>query len=214
MRHYWILPIAVLALAALACQAVLPTQTPPSPGTVLFYDEFSDPSSGWSRVNATNGATDYTDGMYRIFVNEQDVDIWAKPGLDFTNVRVDVDVLKVGGERNNRFGVLCRAVALDSFYTFIISSDGYYGIGKIKGQEHRLLGMDALQVSDAIQVGSAVNHIRADCVGDTLTLYVNGVKLHQAKDSEFASGDVGLITGAYEAPGVDIRFDNFVVYQP
>jgi hypothetical protein len=74
--------------------------------------------------------------------------------------------------------------------------------------------MDALQPTDAIHQGSALNHIRADCIGDTLTLYANGVKLAEVKDTRFPKGDVGLIAGTYDAPGTDIRFDDFTVYQP
>jgi hypothetical protein len=154
------------------------------------------------------------DGVYRILVNEANVDIWSRPGLKFGDVQIEVDAFKVGGDRDNRFGVICRAVDDDSFYTFIISSDGFYGIGMINDDAYQLIGMDALQPSDAIQLGSAMNHIRADCVGDTLTLFVNGVQLAQVKDSTFSSGDVGLIAGSYETPGTDIRFDDFIVYEP
>ena len=209
-RPYW---MVLLILAAIACRAALPGGDN-EPGRILFKDDFSDPSSGWNRVTAANGETDYADGAYRIFVNEPDMDIWAKPGLDFTDVRVEVDALKVGGDRNNRFGIICRVTEPNTFYTFIISSDGYYGIGKIKGQVYQLIGMDALQPTDVILKGSALNHIRADCVGDRLTLYVNGHKLAEVQDNEFTSGDVGLIAGTYDTSGTDIRFDNFVVYQP
>jgi hypothetical protein len=214
---HWIIPLILLALAALACQFAIdkglaPAQ--PKSGTVLFQDDFSDPSSGWKRVTTTKGQTDYADGVYRIFVNELNLDIWSTPGKDFGDVRIEVDALKVGGERDNRFGIICRAVRLDSFYTFIISSDGYYGIGKIKGQEYHLIGMDALQPSKAIRLGTALNHLRADCNGDRLTLYANGERLVEVQDGEFQSGDAGLIAGTYQSAGTDIRFDNFVVYQP
>lgn len=212
--HCWIAVPLILALASLACQALTPGSKGEQPGRTLYQDDFSDPDSGWNRVMATNGQTDYDDGVYRIFVNEPNMDIWARPGLDLGDVRVEVDAIKVGGDRDNRFGVICRAVDDSSFYTFIISSDGYYGIGKIKGQHYALIGMQALQRSDAIQQGSAFNHIRADCIGDTLTLYVNGKKLYQAQDSEFTSGDVGLIAGTYGIAGTDVRFDDFVVYRP
>jgi hypothetical protein len=207
---FLILPIT---FAMLACRISLPWQDQSS-GAILFQDDFSDPSSGWNQVTAANGETDYADGTYRIFVNEPDMDIWSKPGLSFTDVRVEVEALKVGGDRNNRFGIICRVTEPNTFYTFIISSDGYYGIGKIKGQVYQLIGMDALQPSDVILKGSALNHIRADCVGDRLTLYVNGHQLAEVQDSEFTSGDVGLIAGTYDTSGTDIRFDNFVVYQP
>ncbi len=211
----WIVILVILALASLACKAILPGDaTQASPGEILFKDDFSNSSSGWKRVTAINGESNYDDGVYRIFVNEANMDIWSMPGLYFKDVRVEVDAFKVGGDRNNRFGIICRATNPKDFYTFVISSDGYYGIGKIKDQDYSLIGMYALQPSTAIELGSAVNRIRADCIADTLTLYVNGRKLAEVKDSEFAAGDVGLIAGTYDIPGTDIRFDNFVVYQP
>jgi hypothetical protein len=180
----------------------------------LFRDDFSRSNSGWNRVTAPKGESNYADGMYRIFVNDANIDIWSLAGRELADVRIEVDAYKVGGDRNNRFGVICRAVTPSSFYTLVISSDGYYGIGLIDGQTYRLIGMDALQPTDAINQGSALNHIRADCVGDTLTLYVNGVKLAQVHDAALTSGDVGLVAGSYDLPGVDIRFDDFIVSQP
>jgi hypothetical protein len=216
-RHsiYWIVPLLILLGVSLACQAIPGSnKKADEPGRLLFQDDFSDPSSGWNRITTTQGETNYADGVYRIFVNEPNLDIWSFPGKDFNDVRIEVDALKVGGERNNRYGIICRAASQDNFYTLIISSDGYYGIGKIQGQDYSLIGMEALQPSGAILKGAALNHLRADCVGDTLTLYVNGEQLAQVRDSSFAAGDVGLIAGTYETAGTDIRFDNFIVYQP
>jgi hypothetical protein len=210
----WIIATVVLVLASLACQAITPGESQDQRGRILFQDDFSDPSSGWNRVTATKGETDYADGVYRIYVEEPNMDIWAKPDLYFNDVRIEVDAIKVGGDRDNRFGIICRAMDPNSVYTFVISSDGYYGVGKIKGEQYTLIGMDALQRSDAIQQGSTFNHIRVDCIGDRLTLFVNGQQLIQVQDAEFVEGDVGLIAGTYDVPGTDIRFDNFVVYQP
>jgi hypothetical protein len=142
-------------------------------------------------------------------VNQPNTDIWALSGLDLADTSSEVTALKVGGERDNRFGLICRAVDASNFYTFIISSDGYWGIGKVKGDRYQLLGSDALQPSQAIRQGSATNALRADCVGDTLRFYVNGQKLGEVQDGEFTTGDVGLIAGSYDDAGVDIRFDDF-----
>jgi hypothetical protein len=217
IAHRFALGMLLLLLfgpATLACKLLVYEDRPVQNGQVMFQDDFSDPASGWIRVTAATGMSDYLDGVYRILVNEPNVDIWSKPGLNVSDVRIEVDAFKVGGDRDNRFGVICRAVDDDSFYTFIISSDGYYGIGMINDNVYQLIGMDALQPSDAIQLGSAMNHVRADCVGTTLTLYVNGVQLAQVQDASFTGGDVGLIAGTYDTPGTDIRFDNFIVYRP
>jgi hypothetical protein len=210
----WIIVTLMFVLASLACQLLTPRGSEERSKKILFQDDFTDPRSGWNQVITTSGETTYADGMYRIFVNGPNLDIWARPGRNLTDVRIEVDTYKVGGDRNNRFGLICRITGSGNFYTFLISSDGYYGIGKVKNKAYELIGKDSLEHSDAIQLGSAPNHIRADCVGDTLTLYINGQKLAEVKDNSFTSGDVGLIAGTYDIPGTDIRFDNFTVYEP
>jgi len=211
----WIFALLAVLATQLACQLLPTSDQQTSAGNhLLFQDNFSDPDSGWKRVSTPQGTTDYEDGVYRILVNEPGLDIWSMPGRSFGDVRIEVDALKVGGERDNRFGLICRAISEDSFYTFIVSSDGYYGVGKIQGQEYSLIGMDSLQPSKSILKGSALNHIRADCIGNTLTLYVNGSQLISVQDDAYPAGDIGLIAGTYETSGTDIRFDNLSVFRP
>ena len=206
--------IILLAWLPLACSLLTPSGSQQPPGSIIFQDDFSDPNSGWNRAVTTGGETDYADGMYRILVNQPNTDIWALSGLDLDDVSVEVTALKVGGERDNRFGLICRAVDDNNFYTFIISSDGFWGIGKVRGADYQLVGMESLQPSEAIRQGSEENTLRADCWGDKLTFYVNGEKLAEVQDSEFATGDVGFIAGSYGSPGVDIRFDDFTLRGP
>ena len=180
----------------------------------MFSDDFSDPDSGWDRVQVDTGLTDYDNGRYRIFVDEAQHDYWANPGLSFTDVQVEVDATKIGGPDDNDFGLVCRYQDEENFYALLVSSDGFYAILKYSGGSSEILGTDSWPPSDAINQGSATNHIRADCIGDSLTLYANGEQLHAVTDSAFASGDVGLIAGTFDEPGADIAFDDFVVRQP
>ena len=205
---------AASAGATLSCKFLIPEEQPVQTGAILYQDDFSDPTSGWNRVSTDTGETEYDDGVYRILVNESNTDIWSKSGRSFEDAVIEVDAFKVGGVRDNRFGVICRADSDDTFYTFIISSDGYYGIGKVKGEFYELIGSASLLPSEEIEQGSAINRIRAECIGDRLTLFVNGVKIDEVRDSELVTGEVGLIAGTYNEPGTDIRFDNFIVRQP
>ena len=214
-RTNWLVTLILLMSLPMACGLLKPSNDElQAPERIIFEDDFSDVESGWNRAVAPGGVTDYDDGMYRVLVNQPNTDIWAMSGLELGDVSVEVKALKVGGDRNNRFGVICRAVDVSNFYTFVISSDGFWGIGKVKGSSYQLVGMESLQPSEAILLGSATNTIRADCLGATLRLYVNGQKLAEVQDSEFATGDVGLIAGSYADPGVDIRFDDMVVRGP
>ena len=214
-----LLILIVLSVSLLSCRLINPAGQPEAgqtqvPGRIVFQDDFTDPESGWVRASTPNGEADYADGAYRILVNKPDLDIWSHPGQKLSDVVIDVDAYKAGGDRNNRFGIICRMAGSESFYTFIISSDGYYGIGKVTGSQYNLIGMNALQPSEAIELGSAANHIQAACIGDRLSLSVNGALLVEVQDSELSTGDVGLIAGTYSVPGTDIRFDNFIVLQP
>jgi hypothetical protein len=127
-------------------------------------------------------------------------------------VRVETDVIKLNGPDENRMGLICRYQGGD-YYFFIISNDGYYVIGKFIGGMILLLGQSEMQATDAIQIGT-MNHLRADCIGDKLTFYINFTEVASATDTDFPSGDVGVLAGSFAEPGVDVLFDNFVVLQP
>lgn len=218
MKVRFIAVLSVLLAASTAC-SLIPSGgesegDPEQPSNVLFQDDFSDPSSGWDQISAEDGITDYIDGAYRIYVNSTNTDIWSNPGLNFSDAQIEVEAEKIGGDDNNDFGIVCRYKDTNNFYFFVISSDGYYGIGKILEGEQLLIGDESMPPSEEINQGNGTNHLRADCVGDTLRIHVNGVLLAEHQDDSFTSGDVGLLAGSFDNPGTDIHFDNFIVRQP
>ena len=77
-----------------------------------------------------------------------------------------------------------------------------------------LIGTQSMPPSEVIVQGEGANHIRAGCVDNTLTLIVNGETLAEYEDTEFTSGDVGLLAGSFTNPGTEIYFDNFQVLRP
>ena len=211
-KHYLLLVVAILGLAILACS--LGDQAEPVTNDVLFQDDFSDSSSGWDRVNLPVGITDYADGVYRIYVNTENTDYWANPGLNFEDTVIEVEATKVGGPDDNDFGLICRHQDTENFYIFLISSDGFFGILRVIDGEQELLGMDEMAYSESIKTGNVLNVIKADCIGSSLTLYVKSTQLISVEDSSLESGDVGLLAGTFDMLGTDIHFDNFVVRKP
>lgn len=211
------LPILALFIAGLACSAGSSgTTTTPSDPNLLFSDDFSSKSSGWDEVRDDTGMTDYDQDGYRIQVLDTQTDYWANPGLSgLGDVSISVDVKKLAGPDDNDYAVLCRYVDTNNFYAFLGSSDGYYGITKVVDGSQDLIGQDQLLPTDAIKQGDGVvNSLRADCVGSTLTLYINGTQIASVQDTTFTAGDVGLMAGTFDTAGTDILFDNFVVRKP
>ena len=203
------LMLVVLALrwAASAAHAEKPA---------LFQDDFSDPASGWMVKKTDFGEFGYVDGEYRILLNKADFNTYSLlPKQSFDNFSVEADVRLAAGPSNGVFGILCRAEAdaqtVHKAYVFAIRADGFYAILKRTSASF----WDAIaygKESKAIKPGNAVNHLRADCSGDTLTFYVNGEKLLEKTDPAFKTGGVGLaVTTQPKSEPLDIRLDNFVV---
>jgi len=210
--------LSLLVLLSLACSVSRISQIfgeyPSDEGDLLFQDGFSDPSSGWDRVRTVEGMTDYESDRYRIVVNASNADYWANPGLYFQNVVIRVDAGKESGSDDNDFGVLCHYQDTENFYFLIISSDGYYGIGKVQDGEQVLLEPPQMYHSEEIFTGNQVNHIQAVCADARLALSINGALVAETTDLSFDEGDIGLIVGSFDDPGVDIWFDNLTVTVP
>jgi len=210
--------IFVLALNAAGCGGKIgnskPVKTEIKSGDILYQDDFSQVPSGWGIWEKSEAVVAYEQGGLRILVNEPNFDFWTGAGKQFADAVIEVDVKRLSGPADNDFGVICRYQDAKNFYMFLVSSDGYYGIGKIKDDQHSLIGIDQLQYSDLIQPQQTEHRLRVDCVGDILRLSVDGKQLLEATDSDFVTGDVGVLAGAYSTPGVDILFDNIEVRQP
>ena len=213
MKPTHLLPVLLFLLLLSACaSSATPLVPVASPGAVLYQEEFEDNTSGWDRVSNENGIMDYDGGGYRMLIQKPDISMWSTPEKNLGDVRSEVDVSRLSGPEENRAGLICRYQD-GNYYFFLISNDGYYGVGKFTGGQAILLGQTEMQPTDLIQK-DAVNHLRADCVGNTLTFFINNNQVLQVQDSDFASGDVGLLAGAFSQPGVDVLFDHFTVTQP
>ncbi|MCF6278256.1 MAG: hypothetical protein L3J16_05835 [Anaerolineales bacterium] len=242
MKKHLIAVIAVLLFASLACSVFsgpvatneAPAPAPAQPNTdgpapdqnevpaatdnTIRTDDFSDPNSGWPDATTDGGRANYQDGSYRVDVTTEQMDIWAHPGWNMpNNLSVSVDATLISGSIDNDYGLLCRynrGDVNDEYYFFVISSDGYAGIGLASGGETKVLSGENLEPVGEIKQGKATNTIRADCVGSQLTLYVNGKQVLSASDSTLKSGDVGVIAGTFAEPNTSIMFDNLAVSNP
>jgi 3-keto-disaccharide hydrolase len=211
--------LVIILVAQLALRAALAQTDPDSsraPGSTLFQDDFSQPANGWMAAKTDYAEFAFLDGEYRILLNKPDFNTYSLlPKQSFGNCSVEVDVRLAAGPSNGVFGILCRAEAnqqtVQKAYVFAIRADGFYAILKRTSPTF----WDAIaygKESKAIKPGNAVNHLRADCSGTTLTLYVNGEKLLEKTDAAFKAGQVGLaVTTQPKSEPMDVRFDNFVV---
>ena len=205
--------------------ALAPTPTPTTEEhaqQVIVQDDFSDADHNrWPIWEEESWATTYVDGWYQILIKEPGWIVWGDANQSLADAIIEVDVKKVAGEDSESdFGVVCRKIDDYSFYYFAITGNGYYQIFRAKGGEGNGLSMVPLKgdwiYSPWIKEGdNAVNHMRVSCIGDTLTLEVNGHELAVIQDDHYqGAGEIGLIASTYDTDYLDVRFDNFVLSTP
>jgi hypothetical protein len=182
-----------------------------------FSDDFSNTSSGWPQVSEEDWGHHYYKGGYRIY-DKASVGrpVSRSESGSYQDVAVAVEAEALNNETDHiASGVVCRLQDPDNYYSMMVFGNGYVSIAKIEDADLRNLEVDNRSEEIGENAFSPNVHIRGDCVGDTLTLYVEDQKVIEAKDSEFRSGDVGLFVNSVGAPaGANILFDNFSVTKP
>jgi hypothetical protein len=194
----------------------LPPSTPlpvtPAPGqTILFEDDFSDPESGWDVYSDEDVTIGYKDGGYSITGNKTNWCFWSTIYRKLSDITIDVDAQKIAGSDGDEYGVMCRYKDEDNFYIFTIASNGYYASGKFIDGKWSSLGEQEWEFNDVIHTEAGSNHLKLTCAYNNFTLEVNGSVLVNVTDPDIRAGDVGLYVCAYDTPGVEVLFDNFIV---
>jgi len=181
------------------------------PGEVIFQDDFSDQSTGWEKVNSPYELKGYSADGYLISVKTPNSRAWSVADLPLTDTEIQVQTQKMSGPEDTNFGLMCRYRNKDNFYSFLISSDGYYGIMKVENGVETLLGSDQFTYSEQINIGNATNKIAVICIGNELSLSVNDHLLQTVKDTSFSTGKVGMIVETRAEGDAAIVFSDFSV---
>jgi hypothetical protein len=207
-----VLCASLLSILGAACSQA---GAPMPAGSVLFQDDFSRSSSGWEIQHRADAIHEYRDGLYAMLALSPHTSSWSTPGLEVGAARIEVDALQIGGPEDNLFGVVCRYRDDGNFVFLVASSDGFAGIGSYHEGRRELFGGAALLPAASILPAGSTNHLAADCLEDTLRLYVNGALAAEAVSvGGDAQGDIGLIVSTYLEPGVEFVFDNFSARVP
>lgn len=185
---------------------------------VLFFDDFNgEQNCGWATYNRGGENVTIENAAMRITVSQRGQLWWTNPGRDFDDVVIRAEARQVAGPNDNAYGLICRYQNEENFYVFLVSGDGYYAIGKYQsGNENVVYLTETGQFlqSEAINQGVASNELRVACVGNQLSLDVNGVPLLTVTDPTFVTGDIGLAASTLQSETGVIEFDNVQVTLP
>ncbi len=175
-----------------------------------FYDDFSDPGSGWPIKESENVLYEYRNGKYRILVKNTDMWAGASPDFQATDYKVGVDVRNNSGNYGTYGIIFGLAEDWSQFYTFEIDSEGYFVIWRFSDQS----GWELLAVgfSPHLNQNTGSNELNVKREGSLIEVYANNHLLTSLTDSAFTGlGYIGLIATTIEQPNLDVRFDNFYI---
>ncbi|MDX1615961.1 MAG: hypothetical protein R3300_16730 [Candidatus Promineifilaceae bacterium] len=186
--------------------------------SALFVDEFDgEQECGWVLYQGSGGSVQIQDGALILESGQPGQIWWTNAGRQFDDVRIATTVRRVSGPEDNAFGIICRYQSKDNFYLFLISSDGFYAIGKYQSgspQIEYLTGDGEFQFSEAINQGAASNDLIATCQGNELSMAVNGTQLATVTDPTFVTGDIGLGASTFQPGTAIIAFEQIRVDLP
>jgi hypothetical protein len=187
-----------------------PTGTPTRPPAcaVSFFDNFSNPNSGWPQWDDDDSSGGYVSGEYRILVNAPNSGYVASPDFRCLDPTLDVDARYASANYGYYGLLLSTGDTLDEYYELLVTESGYYQVAKrVGGQRHTLVDWSTFA---HINRGQDSNHLRLTRDGSQISAYINDHHATTLSDGSLVGPfKPNLVSGAFDTGSVDVRFDNF-----
>jgi hypothetical protein len=188
-----------------------PTQS----ATVIFSDDFSAPSSGWTRANESGHLLSYSEGNY-LTVAPMHERGWMNVGISpmkFTDAVLAVDFHIVSGDSSDTKAVIAwRVQDWKNYYALLLSDNGFVNVSRL--ENGRLIPIYDWTKEPALNTDYQVNHVEIAFTQETSTIYLNKTLINSFKDANYKIGEVGLGALSATNSSIEVRYDNLVIYEP
>jgi len=177
-----------------------------------YFDDFSDPSSGWYIYDRGNIRWSYQEGEYEILV--RNAHWWAgasAPISGIDNYSIEADMRRYIGA-TSIYGLIFGLVDWDHFYWFVVNPESQsYSVWK--RDPNNWVPIVEWTFSSHINPSDASNHLKVERYGSQIVVYANGHLLATTSDDTYTGTlRVGLyVENIGDVTPVAVRFDNFEV---
>lgn len=210
---------------------------PATPGELLYVATFDGFTDEW-RLYEGRLSAEIVDNALRISVGDVQSGPYAEAAPNFADFDLRVDATPLDGPLNNAYGVIFRLFDRDTYYLFLVSSDGYYRVTRrVNGVERVLSNWIRMPlVREGLNV---TNYLRVVAKGDQFQFYINdqlaqlcipndpnaestyrlgqcieGTMQDSLTDNSITMGQIGVIAQTLNESGVVVNFDNLLVFGP
>ncbi len=184
---------------------------------VIFSDGFVPGQMGNWVIEGDNAAqTAVIDEKLVIDLADNNIiQFTTLPDFTFDNFILEVDAQLLQGDLGSSYGVLFRMQDTSRFYRFEITGDGLFMVERRDGESGWTRFVDAWTDTPAINQGvGSTNRLKVEALGQSISVYVNGILLHQFTDTAYSSGTIALDAGTFVQPQAQVAFDNVVIRRP
>jgi hypothetical protein len=186
-------------------------------GTVLIGDDFTNPDAGVFSGTASGDhyTFGYLDGEFQIQKTDPswpNVGVAWAPGV-FQDTSLAVDVYLANDEATPGIYMYCRRNTASGSYRAVVDLRGQVRLGRVK-TDGTTDDLTPWTRSEAIQPGSAPNHLELICRGTAIELDANGTYVVGVRNADLFEGQVGIGAGSFATSALpDLRFANLLVVQ-
>ena len=184
-----------------------------------FTQEFDEEPADWSYFVQSGNEKDvnfYVDnGRMNVEINAKETYIYfTYDAYTYDNVAIST-VVENRGVNSQAVTLVCRMSDAEGWYEVNIQNDGMYFISVF---DARSKGYNMLTSggSNAIRQGKDINEYGLECVGNELTVYINGKKVTTFKDNTYKlrEGVVGISVSSFDVFPVVVEFDSVTISEP
>ncbi|MEM6529660.1 MAG: hypothetical protein AAF653_15280 [Chloroflexota bacterium] len=186
MRRYLLLILSIVFLLFVLLlrsnEDGLRYVVPNRPAAVLYATTFDDGMFGadWSQQDRTGGTVEVADDALSLTFAEvvpRRERLRSTTTYLFSDFDYSVDAAATAGPLNNSYGVVFRQFDEQTYYLFMVSSDGFYSVWRELPQG--FIALSTWIPSEAINQGvdGETNRLRVTAQGDTFRFYVNNEPL-------------------------------------
>jgi hypothetical protein len=194
----------------------------PVPDSPWYVEEFKTNLDNWTEFYFTQESdTEY----------ENETDITVKNGVwfdinipetyiylfneNFTyeDVSIETEVENTGPHNSQYINLVCRYTPDKGWYEFSVAASGMVQLWRYSFDDGYILIEDG--GSTDINQGNATNVFKMTCVGNELSLFINGEQWRsEIKDSNYREGYIGISAGTMNVFPIQVVFNWVEVSQP
>jgi hypothetical protein len=183
----------------------------------FYTEEFDAAPSNWSWFTTSGDESlldVYADNGQMVFDLEGE-NIFAYLSYDdwyYQDVGVSALAENMGNNAN-MISLLCRYYSDQGWYEINIGSDGLWDIYRYDANisEYTRLYNGG---STNINMGTQQNEFTMTCIGDQISLYINGALTKTVRDSKYTEGFVGIGVSSFDIYPVIVGFQAVEIWQP